>query len=69
MRDDIDGICERIGSAQRRAAARIFLSLTAAHRHEVMVRMGERSRAAAKDSAEVEQAVAAKKAATGGDSR
>ena len=66
MRDDIDGICERIGSAQGRAAARIFLSLTAADRHEVMVRMGERSRDAAKDSAAVEQAVAVKQASAGG---
>ena len=60
MRNDIDRICERIWSAQSRDAARIFLSLTAFRRHEVMVRMGQRSREAAGG------ALAIKKAAAGG---
>ena len=69
MRDDIDRICERIEAAQRRDAARIFLSLSAAHRHEVIGRMGERSREAAKDAVAAEQAAAVKKAASGGGAK
>ncbi|MDQ3802922.1 MAG: hypothetical protein M3416_03600 [Acidobacteriota bacterium] len=58
MSNDSDRICDQPVSADRRAAAKIFLSLTAVQGHEVIVRMGERRREAAKDSAAVRKAAA-----------